>query len=155
MMMQTTLNIRLANDGEVGAVTGLVNAAYTKWIDIIGVTPRPMLADYDALIQQGVVYGAWDGAELVGVLVIWQEDDSLYIDNIAVSPTQQKRGIGDTLLAFAEEKAREQNLAKMTLLTNEKMVSNQAYYIKHGYVETKREALASDRRVVFMHKPLL
>ncbi|MFN8376844.1 MAG: hypothetical protein U0694_28725 [Anaerolineae bacterium] len=45
-------------------------------------------------------------------------------------------------------------LRKLTLLTNEKMVYNQTYYLKHGYAETRRELMPNGRRAVWMHKVL-
>jgi ribosomal protein S18 acetylase RimI-like enzyme len=153
-MTDSPFNIQLATADDTDAVVALVNAAYSKWIPITGTTPMPMLTDYAPLIAQNYVHTLREGATLVGVLVIWQEDDALYIDNIAVHPNHQRRGIGDILLNFAEQKAREMNLTTMSLMTNEKMESNQAYYRKHGYVEVSRYQFAENRRAVVMHKQL-
>ena len=146
--------IRLAIANEASEIAALVKAAYRKWVQVIGVEPMPMLADYGALIARNHVYCIREATGLVGIVVIWPVDDALYIDNIAVAPSQQRRGIGDRLLAFAEQKAHDMGLNKLTLLTNEKMVSNQIYYGKHGYVETRRETLPNGRRAVWMHKDL-
>jgi ribosomal protein S18 acetylase RimI-like enzyme len=153
-MSESPFNIQLATAADTDAVTALVSAAYSKWIPITGTTPMPMLADYSPLIAQNYVYTVREGEHLVGVLVIWQEEDALYIDNIAVHPEHQRRGIGDILLNFAEQKAREMNLMTMSLMTNEKMESNQAYYRKHGYIEVNRYQFAENRRAVVMHKHL-
>jgi ribosomal protein S18 acetylase RimI-like enzyme len=153
-MSESPFNIQLATATEANDIAALVNAAYSKWIPITGTTPMPMLADYPALIAKNVVYAVREGNELVAALVIWQEDDALYIDNIAVHPEHQKRGIGDLLLSFAEEKARAMNLTKLSLMTNEKMESNQAYYRKHGYVEVDRYQFTENRRAVVMHKQI-
>ena len=153
-MSETPFKIQLATPNDAAEITALVNAAYSKWIPIIGGKPMPMTANYAELIAKDYVYVVREGAALIGVLVIWELDDALYIDNIAVAPEQQGRGIGDRMLAFAEEKAREMNLRTMTLLTNAKMESNQAYYRKHGYVETRRQTIAEGRVAVWMHKPL-
>jgi len=153
-MADPSFSIQLAAPDAATEVAALVNAAYSKWVEVIGGKPMPMTADYGTLIAQQLVYCARDGQELVGVLVIWQSDDALYIDNVAVAPSQQGRGIGDKLLAFAEQKARDMGLRKLTLLTNEKMVYNQTYYLKHGYAETRRELMPNGRRAVWMHKLL-
>ncbi|MBL8161167.1 MAG: GNAT family N-acetyltransferase [Anaerolineae bacterium] len=148
------LTIQLAAPDEIREIQALVNAAYSKWIDVIGGKPRPMTADYGTLIAQQRVYAVREEAELVAILVMWQEDDALYIDNLAVAPAHQQQGIGDRLLLFAEQTAREMNLPALTLITNEKMLYNQAYYLKHGFVELRRETLATDRRIVRMQKLL-
>lgn len=152
--MTDPFNIDMAVAEDSAEVAALVNAAYSKWIEVIGGIPMPMTADYDALIAQQCVYRVREGGALVGVLVIWREQDALYIDNLAVSPAQQGRGIGDQLLTFAEQKARELKLPMLTLLTNEKMLYNQTYYRKHGFMETRRETMPNGRRAVWMHKPL-
>ena len=149
------MTIRLAEPKDAAAVSQLVNAAYSKWIPVTGREPMPMLADYPALIAQQVVYVAEDG-EIVGVLVIWpmNENNSLYIDNLAVRPDHQRLGIGEFLLNFAEGQAREMKLPILSLMTNEKMEYNQAFYRKHGFAETRRETISEGRRAVWMHKPV-
>jgi ribosomal protein S18 acetylase RimI-like enzyme len=153
-MTPLNLNIQRATDDESPAVAALVNAAYSKWIEVIGRKPMPMLADYDALIARQCVYCAREGLVLVGVIVLWPADDSLYIDNIAVASKQQGRGVGDALLAFAEQQASALNLSRMTLLTHEKMLYNQDYYRKHGYTELRRETFPDGRSAVWMEKQL-
>ena len=146
--------MRLAEVDESEAVSRVVDAAYSKWIAVIGRKPLPMLADYPQLISQRFVYVLMDGKQIAAVLVIWPSSGSLYIDNIAVHPDYQRQGIGERLLGFAEQKAREVGLPRLTLVTNAKMESNQAYYRKHGYSETRRDLTADGREVVWMHKPI-
>src|SRR6185369_1829986 len=110
------MNIRLAESGESQAAAELVNAAYAKYIERIGRKPLPMLADYAALIAKGVVYVIpGDGGGIQAVLVIYPEDNSLLIENIAVHPSAQKRGLGQALMAFAEQQAREKHLTEVRL----------------------------------------
>jgi ribosomal protein S18 acetylase RimI-like enzyme len=70
-----------------------------------------------------------------------------------VTPVAQGRGVGSTLLRFTEEQARQAGRASVRLYTNELMTENIAYYTRHGYVETHREAIGS-RRGVFFRKSL-
>lgn len=153
-MMNPKLDIQQATPAEMAEVVALVDAAYTKWIEVLGGKPMPMTTDYAPLIAQQYVYSIREGSELVAVLVIWPEEDTFYIDNIAVSPAHQGRGIGAQLMAFAEQQARALNLPRITLMTNIKMEYNQAYYIKHGYVEIHREVLPNGRIGVWMQKQL-
>src|SRR5512140_3295023 len=113
------MNIRLAESGEQQAVAELVNAAYTKYIERIGRKPLPMLADYAALIEKGVVYVIPGNGGIEAVLVIYPEDNALLIENIAVHPSAQKHGLGQVLMAFAEQQAREKQLTEVRLYTNE------------------------------------
>jgi ribosomal protein S18 acetylase RimI-like enzyme len=151
-MNWTELDIRPASPDEVMQVAALVNAAYEKWIAVIGDKPRPMLADYDALTAQGRVYCVRHSDELAAVLVLWPVDGALYIDNLAVSPAHQKQGIGAHLLEFAESQARSLGLPLLRLCTNQKMLYNQAYYARHGFSETARESAPDGRHVVWMEK---
>jgi ribosomal protein S18 acetylase RimI-like enzyme len=147
-------DIRLAKPDERETVAALVDAAYSKWIPVIGRKPGPMLADYEKLIADGVVYVIAPDDKIIGVLVIWPIEDAMLIENICVSPDQQRGGIGRQLMDFAEQKAREAGLNLMQLYTNVKFEVNQAYYRKLGYVETRHEITADGRHTVWMHKEL-
>jgi GNAT superfamily N-acetyltransferase len=147
-------DIRLAKPEERELVTALVDAAYSKWIPVIGRKPAPMLADYEKLIADGVVYVITSEAQILGGLVIWPIEDAMLIENICVHPGQQRGGIGRQLMDFAEQKAHEAGFDLMRLYTNEKFEANIAYYRKLGYVETHRETTADGRGIVWMHKQL-
>ena len=146
--------IRLATIDEHEAVAAVVDAAYSKWIPVIGRKPRPMLADYQKLVADGVVYVIAPEDEIIAVLVIWPVDDAMLIENICVHPGQQRGGVGRALMDFAEMKAGEAGLKQMRLLTNAKFEVNIAYYLRLGYVETRREPMSDGGQVVYMHKNL-
>jgi GNAT superfamily N-acetyltransferase len=71
-----------------------------------GVRPRPMTADYAAHVRDDEVWVADDEGEIQGFLVLVPRGDHLLLDNVAVDPSAQGRGIGAALLALAEERAR-------------------------------------------------
>ncbi len=148
--------IRLATPADYPAVIACIEAAFSKWIPIIGMKPIALTADYHDFIERKVVY-VIDGNQsndLAGLLIIYPADDALYVDTIGVNPAYQKHGLGRRLLAFAEKKAHEAGLNKMTLVTNALQLSNQDYYRKFGYVETHRESLEPGRVGVWMAKSL-
>ncbi len=155
-MTSDTFTIRAATADDYQAVLDCVEAAFTKWIDIIGMKPLALTADYHDFINRGVIYVIDGGksGDVAGLLIIYPVDDSLYVDTIGVNPAYQKHGLGRKLLAFAEDKAREAGLDKMTLITNALQVSNQEYYRKVGYVETHRQSLHEGRIGVWMAKSL-
>ncbi len=62
----------------------------------------------------------------------------MLLDNIAVVPAAQGKGLGRRLLAFAETAARNENLPAIRLYTNQAMTENVALYTRIGYVETHR-----------------
>jgi ribosomal protein S18 acetylase RimI-like enzyme len=141
-------SIRPAERGDAAVVHDLVWMAYSKYVERIGKEPAPMLEDYDALIRAGEVW-VWDeGGEVLGVLVIRPAEDHLFVDNVAVAPGHQGRGLGRELLAFAEERAQREGLPEVRLYTNEKMHENLAVYAKVGFEETGRGVDGGYRRVL-------
>ena len=146
-------SIRPAERGDAAVVRDLVRMAYSKYVERIGKEPAPMLEDYAALIRAGEVW-VWDeGGEVLGVLVMSPTNDHLFVDNVAVAPGHQGRGLGRELLAFAEERAEREGLPEVRLYTNEKMHENLAVYGKLGFEETGRRLDGGYQRV-FMRKRL-
>ncbi|TMR93393.1 GNAT family N-acetyltransferase [Nonomuraea basaltis] len=142
--------MRLARAEDRAAVERLVHDAYEPWIEIVGMRPVPMDADYAALIEAGRVHVTDD---LQGLVVLVPEDGVLLVDNVAVHPGSHGKGIGRGLLAYAEEEARRLGLPALRLYTNVKMASNIALYASLGYVETGRVGVQG-RSAVTMRKEL-
>ncbi len=134
-------------------VRDLVRASYARYVGRIGKQPAPMLEDYAALIRAGEVWVLAEGGEVLGVLVIRPAEDHMFVDNVAVAPGHQGRGLGRELVAFAEEKAAEHGMPKIRLYTNEKMHENLDIYARLGFEETGR-GLDGGYRRVFMRKRL-
>jgi ribosomal protein S18 acetylase RimI-like enzyme len=146
-------NIRQAEPGDAVEVRDLVRASYARYVGRIGKQPAPMLEDYAALIRAGEVWVLAEGGEVLGVLVIRPAEDHMFVDNVAVAPGHQGRGLGRELVAFAEEKAAEHGMPEIRLYTNEKMHENLDIYARLGFEETGR-GLDGGYRRVFMRKRL-
>jgi ribosomal protein S18 acetylase RimI-like enzyme len=146
-------SVRPAEPEDAAAVGDLVRASYSKYVERIGKEPAPMLEDYAALIRAGEVWvmAGEAGGEVLGVLVMRPAGDHLFVDNVAVAPGHQGRGLGRELVAFAEERAQGAGLAEIRLYTNEEMRENLAVYGKLGFEETGRRLDGGYRRV-FMRK---
>jgi ribosomal protein S18 acetylase RimI-like enzyme len=146
-------SIRPAEPGDAAVVRDLVRMAYSKYVERIGKEPAPMREDYDALIWAGEVW-VWDeGGEVLGVLVMRPAEDHLFVDNVAVAPGHQGRGLGRELLAFADQRAEREGLPEVRLYTNEEMHENLAVYARLGFEESGR-GLDGGYRRVFMRKRL-
>ncbi|WP_217369554.1 GNAT family N-acetyltransferase [Nonomuraea antri] len=143
--------MRRAQEADRTAVEQIVHDAYEPWIEIVGMRPMPMEADYAALIAAGHVH-VMDGLE--GLIVLVPEDGVLLVDNVAVRPELHGKGLGRGLLAYAEQEARRLGLPALRLYTNVRMTSNIALYTALGYVETGREELTGGRAAVLMRKEL-
>ena len=149
------MTLRPARTEDRGAIEQVVNGAYAVYIPRIGKPPGPMLDDYAQLIAAGAVSVLEEPAGTVAAIVVLSpKPDHLLLDNIAVRPERQGRGLGRRLIEFAEAEARRRGFAELRLYTHEKMVENIAIYRRLGFVETGRAEEAGYDRV-FMRKPLV
>jgi ribosomal protein S18 acetylase RimI-like enzyme len=153
-MNRGDLEIRSARAENATAITECVAAAYRHYIDWTGKPPGPMLDDYREVIQQHCVLVLADEANIVGVLVLIRQTQGLLLDNVAVHPAYQGRGLGRKLMALAEDEARRLGLTTVTLYTNERMTENIELYKRLGYMETGRKTEQGYQRV-YMRKELL
>jgi ribosomal protein S18 acetylase RimI-like enzyme len=143
------LSVRRAGPSDVGALGAVAAAAYRDYVPRIGHPPAPMIADYAAAVRAGLTWAAVEDGEIVGLLVLVLKPDYLLLENIAVLPSAQGRGIGARLLALAEEQARALGRDEIRLYTNEAMTENLTYYPRHGYTETHRAEQDGFRRVFY------
>jgi ribosomal protein S18 acetylase RimI-like enzyme len=140
---------RLAVGGDVAAKGAIATAAYQKYIPRMDRAPAPMSADYAQAVRNGQAWVAIQDGQVAGYIVLIAEPGYLLLDNVAVSPAAQNHGLGAELLGLAEAHAHSLGLGEIRLYTNEAMTENQAYYARHGYVETHRAEQNGFRRVFF------
>lgn len=144
--------LRRAVPADANAVRDLSRAAYAKWVPLIGREPLPMTADYDRAITDHIVDLLEEGGQLLALIEMIREEDHLLVENIAVRPDQQGKGLGDRLLLHAEEIGRSFGLDEIQLYTNAAFTSNVAFYVKRGYEEYRRGAIVPGTTTVFMRK---
>lgn len=131
---------RRATPDDAPAVAALVEAAYAHYIPLLGRTPLPMETDHALAIRDHDVWVLEDAdGSPVAVIDLVPRADHLWIDNVAVHPDAQGRGLGRALLRFAEAEAARLGLPELRLLTNERYTANIAMYERYGYRETHRE----------------
>ena len=125
--------IRPAQPDEAEAIRELIRAAYAKWVSVIGREPKPMRADYVQALREH----RFDVLDLDGRLCALIETktypDHLWIENVAVRPGYQGRGLGRLLLAHAEHVAAEAGILELRLLTNAAFEANVRLYRHIGY----------------------
>jgi GNAT superfamily N-acetyltransferase len=141
---------RLARADDVPQLEAIVDAAYAKYIPRIGMRPIPMDDDYAARVERAE---AWVLGDVDALIVLVPDEEWLLVDNVAVRPDLQGRGLGRRLLAFAEEEARRRGYAEVRLYTNEKMTENRALYARLGYEQIGPETITG-RHAVWMRKLL-
>ncbi len=143
-------SLRGAKPEDAEAVRTLVRAAYEKYIPLIGREPKPMRADQARAIREAIVWVLEDTRGLTAVLELEPHEDHLLIENVAVRPDCQGRGIGRCLLDLAEDEARRLNLTELRLYTNEQYTSNVALYQHLGYSETHGGPLAEPTTLIVL-----
>ncbi len=151
--MANELVFRRAEPRDVPEIRSLTRAAYAPWVDVIGREPLPMIADYDAAIQNHIIELAVEAGEVRGLIEMVGKTDSLLIENIAVSPSYQGRGLGSALLRHAEKWADTLGLPTLRLYTNQKFQSNIAFYERFGFGVESTEPF-KEGWTVYMRKSL-
>jgi ribosomal protein S18 acetylase RimI-like enzyme len=138
--MAPEVEFRTAHSQDVEMIRDVVRSAYAKWIPVIGREPRPMTADYQRAVQEHQIDLMYVGSRMVGLIEMSLREDHLWIENVAVGPGDQGRGLGRQLLAHAERRALESGRAEIRLLTNAAFEANVTLYEKTGYAVVEREA---------------
>jgi ribosomal protein S18 acetylase RimI-like enzyme len=141
----TDEEIRVAVAADVPAVKAVTDAAYHPYIERIGVVPVPMRADHAANVAAGRVFVTGD--PVVGLVVLEEHEDHLFLDSIAVHPEGHGQGVGRRLLRFVDARARALGLPEVRLYTNAMMWENQKIYPKYGYDVVERRVTGPYDRI--------
>ena len=152
MSIEPPVDIRMAEPHEAGAITAIVMAAYAKWVPLIGREPMPMRVDYEKAVLEHRFDLAVENGAILGLIETVQHPDHLWIDNVAVAPAAQGRGIGRMLLAFTEERAIAAGHPELRLVTNGAFESNIALYTRLGFAVDRIEDFRNGK-AVYMRKP--
>lgn len=145
--------LRPAAAADAARIKACVVAAFEHYIPRIGKPPRPMLQDYAALIATRTVVVAEADGELAGILVCGPAPEGFKLDIVAVPPAYRGRGVGRSLIEWAEAEARRGRHAAIVLSTHRRMVENRRLYEKIGYVQYA-EGMEDGYDRVYLRKPL-
>ncbi len=145
------MTFRRAIAADADVVRALVHAAYAKWVPVIGRAPRPMTANYDAAIASHII-DLYDTDRPIALIELVPERSHLLVENVAVLPEHQGKGIGDALLHHANDVARSLRLPELRLYTNAAFASNLAFYTRRGFEAFRREPLPDGGELVHMKR---
>jgi ribosomal protein S18 acetylase RimI-like enzyme len=145
--------LRQAVAADAADIRRVTREAYAKWVPLIGREPKPMTADYEEAVRKHRI----DLLHLEGVLAALietiAEADHLLIENVAVAPAFQGRGLGRKLMAHAEQLAAAAGYRVIRLYTNKLFAENVELYRQLGYQIDREEVLAHGI-AVHMSKPV-
>lgn len=154
MSIVSSIGFRSAAPADAAAIKAIVRAAYAKWVPVIGREPLPMRADYDKAVREHQFELAIEDGRIVGLIETIAHDDHIWIENVAVTPEAQGRGIGRQLLDSVERTAVEAGLRELRLLTNGAFKANVSLYKRQGYAVDREEPFMNGT-TVYMSKRLV
>jgi GNAT superfamily N-acetyltransferase len=147
------VEMRQATAADAGAIRELTRTAYAKWVPLIGREPKPMTANYDEAVTRHRFDLLYVDETLAALIETIREADHLLVENVAVSPSFQGRGLGRKLMAHAETLAHELGFGMIRLYTNQRFVENIELYRRLGY-QVDREEVVPVGVVTHMSKRL-
>lgn len=147
------MEMRQATAADADAIRGLTRQAYAKWVPLIGREPKPMTANYNEAVAKHRFDLLYVDGTLAALIETIRAADHLLVENVAVSPDFQGRGLGRKLMAHAEVLARELGFDTIRLYTNQRFAENVALYRRLGY-QVDREEVVPVGVVTHMSKNL-
>ncbi|HSI39191.1 MAG TPA: GNAT family N-acetyltransferase [Xanthobacteraceae bacterium] len=152
--MSDSWELRRAAAGDVDAIRALTREAYAKWVPLIGREPLPMTADYSEAVSNHRIDLMHVEGVFAALIEMIAATDHLLIENVAVAPPFQGRGLGKALVLHAESVAAASGFSQIRLYTNKLFTANLALYSRLGY-RTDREDPFRGGTVVHMSKALV
>lgn len=147
-------SFRRAISADIGAIREITQAAYAKWVPVIGRKPMPMTANYAEAVTVHVIDLFEEDGRPIALVEVIPEPSHLLIENLAVLPDRHGSGIGGLLLKRAETLARSFGLNELRLYTNAKFATNITFYARRGFEEFLREPHPRGGEVVHMKKSI-
>ncbi len=112
-----------------------------------------MTVDYAEAVKNHRIDLLYVDGKLAALIEMVPEADHLLIENVAVSPAFQGRGLGRTLMAHAEQVAASLGHSETKLYTNKLFDENVRLYRELGYGIDREEAFKGGI-TVHMSKPV-
>jgi ribosomal protein S18 acetylase RimI-like enzyme len=129
---------RAAGEADASALAACARSAYAKYVERNGLVPVPMRQDYAEVVRDWQVTLVEHGGEVAALIVMGPAEEGFLLDNVAVAPAHQGRGLGRALLEYAEREAVRQGFDSIYLYAQEVMTENISLYERIGYVEYAR-----------------
>lgn len=137
-----TLPYRLAAQSpELVQVLDLIRASFAYMDGIIAPPSSMHHLTVESLARAAEEAEVWAiGVPPVACVVFTPKRDALYIGKLAVAPLHRKSGLARDLIALAETRAQSLGYDTLELQVRVELTSNQATFIRLGFVESGRTA---------------
>ena len=145
-MSPDPIHIRVAREGDADAIVSIVNEAYRAEAFFVA-GDRISRADVDTLVQAGSCFVAEADGAVVACVQVEVDDGRGYFGMLAVRPDAQGRGIGRTLIAFAEATVRQRGCVAMDIKVVNLRVDLIRFYASLDYTAGGTEP--------YVHRPVL
>ena len=123
--------------------------AYEKYVERMDKEPAPMRP---SIQKEDVVFVCEDNKQVIAFAILVKINDQIILDSIAVDPSHQNKGIGNSFIKFIEQYLMEQKVNKYQLYTNEMMFENIDWYQKIGFKIFKKVTEKGYNRIYFEKK---
>ncbi|MET9833996.1 GNAT family N-acetyltransferase [Streptomyces sp. NPDC006385] len=151
------MRIRPATPAELPALQDIERAAGVAFralgMAAIADDEPPALDVLDGYRRAGRAWVARDDADRpMAYLICEPVDGSLHIEQVSVHPEFARRGVGRTLLAYAADRAGEEDLTGLTLTTFTEVPWNAPYYTRLGFRVLDESELTPGLRRIRAHE---
>ena len=132
--------IRKAVIEDAAGLKNVMESAYSAYQERMGGKRLPpMEVDYFSEIRDYPTWVVESNGTVVAGLIMMFEDNFASIANIAVHPDFQGRGLGGSLMKFAETVAKEEAYPELRLATHVMLTENLSLYDHLGWLEIERD----------------
>jgi GNAT superfamily N-acetyltransferase len=148
------LKSRPATIEDIPMVSEIAEKAYSVYITRMGKPPGPMYADYDHDLNTGNLHILMIDEKIVAFAVYELGQREIFIDNLAVHPEFQSKGISAQFVRMLEDWGRENGVFCLRTYTHVLMTENISLYRNVGYKITHRSVENGFDRV-YMEKRIV
>jgi ribosomal protein S18 acetylase RimI-like enzyme len=139
-MAESSLLIRPATAADLPAVLALYGQPDMDDGNVLSIPDAERLFARFATYPDYTLYVAEDGPRIVGTFALLVMDNlghlgapSAVVEDVMVAPDQQGNGVGQRMMGFAIDRARQKGCYKLTLSSNLKRERAHAFYDKLGF----------------------
>jgi GNAT superfamily N-acetyltransferase len=138
------LQVRLADEGEAGEITRLINAAFRPAEGFFVEGDRIEVAEVIDSLSNGKFLLAEEEGAIIGCVYVKPLGERAYLGLLSVDPSHQQSGVGSLLMDAAEKYCSSVACRFMDIKMVNLRIELAGFYQRRGYVETGTSAFPAD-----------